>query len=176
MIMPTILSCTSPPTISEKMSCEIEYKSYRKNMVTFCIDFKSENTLNLSNSTFMLVSRKSTMKDSKKQRCRFYKRSNSYNHLNCSKEIYLLTETTSTSTLSYYIGVGDIFHIRIKKFDFGQKLTKGFSSLKKTDVKIDGFYEVPKLKKTVLKVIPPNTSDEKRINYKHFNVSASDLC
>ena len=72
--------------------------------------------------------------------------------------------------------MGDIFHIRINKFDFGQKLTKGFSSLKKTDVKIDGFYEVPKLKKTVLKVIPPNTSDEKRINYKHFNVSASDLC
>ena len=63
MIIPTILSCTSSPTISEKMNCEIEYKSYRKSMVTFYIDFKNENTLNLSNSTFLLVSRKSAMKD-----------------------------------------------------------------------------------------------------------------
>ena len=88
--------------------------------------------------------------------------------------------------MSYHVAAGDTFDIPIgsirnlkctcKKFDICQTLTKGFSRLKKADVKIDGFYEVPKFKKTVLKVIPANTSDEKRINYKHFNVSASDLC
>ena len=55
-------------------------------------------------------------------------------------------------------------------------LTKGFSGLKKADVKIAGCYEVPKLKKTFFKVIPANTSDVKRKSKKHFNISASYLC
>ena len=88
--------------------------------------------------------------------------------------------------MSYHVAAGDTFDIPIgsirnlkctcKKFDICQTLTKVFSRLKKADVKIDGFYEVPKLKKTFFKVIPANTSDVKRKSKKHFNISASYLC
>ena len=82
--------------------------------------------------------------------------------------------------MSYHVAAGDTFDIPIgsirnlkctcKKFDICQTLTKGFSRLKKADVKIDGFYEVPKLKKTFFKVIPANTSDVKRKSKKNFNI------
>ena len=155
-------------------------------MVTFYKDFESGNTLNISNLTFMLVSCNSGMKTCKQVvGCRFYKRSNCSYRVNCTKQFDVGKETTPTSTSSYHLAPGDAFNISIgrihnlkcicKESDFGQTLATRFPGLKKADVKIDGFHEVPKLKKTVLKVIPANTSDVKTNNKEHFTVSPSDL-
>ena len=93
MMIPTILSSKSSSEISEKMRCEIEYKSSRKCMISFYKDFESKNILHMSNVTFLLEPCKSAMKTCKQIRFRFYKRSNSSNSVNCTKEIDFLKKT-----------------------------------------------------------------------------------
>ena len=187
MIVLTVLSSEAFSSVSKKMRCEIEYKSYRKAMATFYLDFEEKNNLDMSNLTFELVSCKSGKTNCKKQvRCNLYKRSNISNGINCTKNIDLLTEITSTSTSVYHVLAGDTFITDIgrvrdlqcicKDFDLNQNLAKKFLQLGKVDVKIEGFYNIPKLEKTNLIATPSNTSSVKRISNKQFQVSASDLC
>ena len=187
MIVLTVLSSEAFSSVSKKMRCEIEYKSYRKAMATFYLDFEEKNNLDITNLTFELVSCKSAKTNCKKQvRCNLYKRSNISNGINCTKNIDLLTEITSTSTSVYHVLAGDTFITDIgrvrdlqcicKDFDLNQNLAKKFLQLGKVDVKIEGFYNIPKLEKTNLIATPSNTSSVKRISNKQFQVSASDLC
>ena len=187
MIVLTVLSSKAFSSVSKKMRCEIEYKSSRKAMATFYLDFEEKNNLDMSNLTFELVSCKSGKTNCKKQvRCNLYKRSNISNGINCTKNIDLLTEITSTSTSVYHVLAGDTFITDIgrvrdlqcicKDFDLNQNLAKKFLQLGKVDVKIEGFYNIPKLEKTNLIATPSNTSSVKRISNKQFQVSASDLC
>ena len=187
MIVLTVLSSEAFSSVSKKMRCEIEYKSYRKAMATFYLDFEEKNNLDMSNLTFELVSCKSGKTNCKKQvRCNLYKRSNISNGINCTKNIDLLTEITSTSTSVYHVLAGDTFITDIgrvrdlqcicKDFDLNQNMAKKFLQLGKVDVKIEGFYNIPKLEKTNLIATPSNTSSVKRISNKQFQVSASDLC
>ena len=187
MIVLTVLSSEAFSSVSKKMRCEIEYKSYRKAMATFYLDFEEKNNLDMSNLTFELMSCKSGKTNCKKQvTCNLYKRSNISNGINCTKNIDLLTEITSTSTSVYHVLAGDTFITDIgrvrdlqcicKDFDLNQNLAKKFLQLGKVDVKIEGFHNIPKLEKTNLIATPSNTSSVKRISNKQFQVSASDLC
>ena len=185
MIVLTVLSCEAFSSILKKTGCEIEYKSFNYGMVTFYLDFEEKTNLDVSNLTFELVSCKSATTNCKKQ-CNLYKRSNISNGINCTKKIDLLEEITSTSPFAYYVVAGDTYNVPIgrirylkcicKDYHLNQNLTKKFLQLGKVDVKIEGFYDIPELKKTNVIATPGNTSSVKSINKEQFQVSVSDLC
>ena len=187
MVVLTVLSSKVFSSISKKARCEIEYTNSRYSMATFYLDFEEKTSLNMSNLKFELVSCISAKTNCKRQvSCNLYKRSNISNGITCKKKVDLLTEITSTSTSVYHIVAGDTFNYVIgrirdlqcicKDFDLNQNLKKKFIQLGKVDVNIEGFHNIPELKKTNVIAIPSNTSSVKIISKKQFQVSASDLC
>ena len=127
-------------------------------------------------------------KYSHKKSCQMIKASS---QIYCIKEINLYTEVRSSKpylyrfygkhnskeTLSKKMGKIRYLECECKYFDFGQNLQISvFPNLRKADIRIGPFCNIPKLINTKLRIAPNDALSIKKYNDEHFEISDFKLC
>ena len=179
------------------MTCLIEYKSSKKVDVKFWFQFHSKVSSNMSNWEFGLEKCDPNLynhffevwekKDRNIKMCRMTSDSR---QVFCIKQINLFSEVRSTKPYKYrffanhsskIVGSKEIGKIRYLEcgchfFDFGQELKTTFSYLRKADIRIGPFYDIPKLVDTKLDIDPNNVLSIKKYSDNYFEISGLNIC
>ena len=180
------------------MTCQIEYKRYKIVDIKFWFQFDSNINSNISTWDFWL---QQCDPNSHNNFCDIWETEYSHktscqmvvasSQIYCIKEINLYTEVRSTKpylyrfygkhdskeTLSKKMGKIRYLECECKDFDFGQNLQISVSSnMRKADIRIGPFYDIPKLTNTKLRIIPNDALSIKKYNDMHFEISDFKLC
>ena len=154
-------------------SCNIYYETSNTGKVEFSLNVSNENMCNWS------------YENQNTKICEVYKTLNT-SSFQYSKKIYFHDQFLSTmkpTPIAYKqnhisCNLGQIRHLNCSctDFDFSQEVNITHTQFRKADVKIIGFYKIPKFEDTDVRVIPNKYSEITKINGKHFKMSVSDLC
>ena len=193
------ISCSKLPVPSDEvnMTCLIEYESSKKVDVKFWFQFDSKVSSNMSNWEFGLEKCDPNLynhfcevwekKDRNIKMCRMI---SDYRQVFCIKQINLFSEVGSTKPYKYRFFANHSSKIVVSKeigkirylecgchfFDFEQKLKITFSYLRKADIRIGPFYDIPKLVDTKLDIDPNNVLSIKKYSDIYFKISGLNIC
>ena len=193
------ISCSKLPVsaVEVNMTCQIEYKTTKMADVTFWFQFDSDISANMSIWEFRLEKCEPSPHNNF---CEVWEENGKDIKLCnmiidsfqvfCMRQINLYDEvrTTKPSHYRFYAShssqgivskeIGKIRYLQCecKYFDFGQKLKTTFSYSKRADIRIEPFYDIPKLIDTKLKIAPNNALTIKKNNDKHFEISGLEIC
>ena len=179
------------------MTCLIEYKSSKKVDVKFWFQFDGKVNSNISNFEFglekcdpNLYNNFCKVWEKKDRNIKLCKMISDSRQVFCINEINLYSEVTSTKPYKYrFFGINssktvvskEIGKVRYLEcecnfFDFGQKLKKTFPYLRKADIQIGPFYDIPKLVDTKLITDPNSDLSIKKFSDNYFEISGLNIC
>lgn len=193
------ISCSKLPVSAGEvnMTCKTEYRTTKMADIKLWFQFDSDISANMSVWEFRLEKCEPNAhnnfcqvweeKDMNIKLCNMIVGSF---QVFCIKQINLYNEVTTTKPSHYRFyashssqgivskEIGKIRYLQCecKYFDFGQKLKTTFSYSRRADIRIEPFYDIPKLIDTKLKIAPNNALTIEKNNDKHFEISGLEIC
>ena len=193
------ISCSKLPVSAGEvnMTCQIEYKTTKMADVKFWFQFDSDISANMSIWEFRLEKCEPSAhnnfcevweeNDKNIKLCNmiidsfqvfFFLLINLYDEVRTTKPSHYRFYASHSSQGIVSKDIGKIRYLQCgcKYFDFGQKLKTTFSYSRRADIRIEPFYDIPKLIDTKLKIAPNNALTIKKNNDKHFEISRLEMC